>query len=257
MELSHYPGALVVTAWLAPELAGLVIAKMLAMAGLLIGSALGPRWLQTGITIGLAAVGIYLQGPGIIWNFAQAGTGAAARALSAISWLNVVGTVTRYLANTRQQLPKPKPEPAPEGSSAGQRLSNCVKNRIRAYFPGLDLDKIRIFQGIPSYVIGNNRAYTEVNNIFFAENRYDPYSARGIGLIGHETTHVQQYSRGVISFIASYGGQYGGLRWLGLNHDAAYGNISFEIAAGKMGDLIEKDLNNMMRQAGGGLPCPK
>ena len=87
----------------APELAGIVIAKMLTMAGLLIGSALGPRWLQTAITVGLAAVGIYLQGPQTIWNFAQTSVGLADRTLSVVGWLNVVGTVTRYLGSTAQK----------------------------------------------------------------------------------------------------------------------------------------------------------
>ncbi|HEV2827108.1 MAG TPA: RHS repeat-associated core domain-containing protein [Pyrinomonadaceae bacterium] len=219
-----------------------------ALAGLLLAAALGPKWLRQAISLAGAAAAIHIRRPGPIWNFTNSDTPNRIGSL-----LAGVGPLTLFL----QELPKPKPEPAPEGSSAGKRLSPCVKNRLRPYFPGLDLDKIRIFEGIPAYVIGNNRAYTEGNNIFFGKSQFDPYSAEGIGLIGHETTHVQQYSRGVIRFVASYGGQYGHGRWIGLDHDAAYENISFELAAEKMGQLIEKDLNNMMRQAGGNSPCPR
>jgi hypothetical protein len=121
---------IVLTVWLAPALAGVAIAKMLTMAGLLLGSALGPRWLQTAIAVGMAAVGIYLQGPQIIWNLAQAGAGAADRALSVIAWLNVVGTVTRFLASTPQQSQWPKNFAK---ISAQANFDFCAQQAMRRY----------------------------------------------------------------------------------------------------------------------------
>lgn len=84
-----------VTIWLAPMLTGVVIAKLLVSAGLLLGQTLGPRWMQTAITIGLAVVGIYLRGPQAIWNFSSSGSPAGgSRSGMAAS----VGAVTGFMA---------------------------------------------------------------------------------------------------------------------------------------------------------------
>jgi RHS repeat-associated protein len=111
---------IVLTIWFAPALTGIVIAKALALAGALLGSALGPRWLQTAITVGFAALGIYLQGPQIIWNFAQAGAHAADRVLSTIAWLNVVGTLTRYLAQNPHKIGPSGDDNKPGGKVRGK-----------------------------------------------------------------------------------------------------------------------------------------
>ena len=249
------------TIWLAPGLAGVAIAKMLTMAGLLLGSALGPRWLQTAITVGLMVVGIYLQGPQIIWNFAR-GAGAAARALSAIGLLNVVGTVTRYLGTPqkRSDTSGDKDTKTPAVKEQTQKLTPCAMGRLRPYFPGIDLNHVDIHEGVPSYVIGNPRAYTEGNDIYFRPGEYDPHSLRGLTLIGHELTHVKQYAQlGRRRFQRLYGTEYFQLRNLGLGHQDAYEAISFEIAARKMGAIINRDLGKAMRQIGrdGGDPCPR
>lgn len=135
-----------------------------------------------------------------------------------------------------------------------------MQNRLAPYFPGLDLSKIRIFEGIPGYVVGNPGAYTEGNNIYFAMGEYDPYSVGGLADIGHELTHSQQYRRlGTVRFQSRYLAEYFKLRDLGLGHNDAYLSISFEVAARKMRGLINKDLSNLMRQVGreGGNPCPR
>jgi hypothetical protein len=251
---------IVLTIWFAPELAGIAIAKALALAGALLGSALGPRWLQTAITVGFAAVGIYLQGPQIIWNFAQAGAHVADGVLSAIGWLNVVGTVTRYLAPQKRSDSGTKDSKPPEVKETTQKLSPCAMNRLRPYFPGIDLTQVNIHEGIPSYVVGDPGAYTEGNDIYFKPGEYDPYSVQGLADIGHELTHVTQYAKlGRARFQNSYLSQYFRLRDAGLGHDAAYRAISFEKQAFKMGEIIKNDLGNLMRQVGrqGGDPCPR
>lgn len=80
----------------APAFAGVVIAKMLAIAGLLLGSALGPKWLQTAINIGAAVFGIYSQKPGIIWNFSNSGEDRKGRGAGSV-FLAVLGAINQFL----------------------------------------------------------------------------------------------------------------------------------------------------------------
>jgi len=150
---------------------------------------------------------------------------------------------------------KPVPQPAPD---PGQPLSPCVQNRLGPYFPGLDLSKIRVQEGIPGYVVGNPLAYTEGNRIYFSKGEYDPHSVQGLSDIGHEITHSQQYANlGTIKFQSQYLGEYAMLRKLGLDHDTAYRDISFEIEARKRAAIIQKDLSNLSRDFGGRDPCPR
>jgi RHS repeat-associated protein len=153
------------------------------------------------------------------------------------------------------QLQNPVPQPAPD---PGQPLSPCVKNRLSPYFSGVNLDHIRVQEGIPDYVVGDPLAYTEGNRIYFKKGRYDPHSVQGLSDIGHEVTHSEQYAKlGTINFQAQYLGQYLELRRLGFAHETAYQNISFEIEARKRADIINRDLTNLMRDFGGRDPCPK
>ena len=137
-----------------------------------------------------------------------------------------------------------------------QGVSDCP------YFPGLDLSKINIHtDGLPAYVPAGNDAYTEGYDIWFQEGVYDPYSLTGLGLIGHEVTHVNQYRlEGSINrFQVKYGAEYAYFRNLGMSPHDAYWSVSFEVAARKMRGIIEKDLGNLMKQVGRpyGDPCPR
>ncbi|HEX6044941.1 MAG TPA: DUF4157 domain-containing protein [Pyrinomonadaceae bacterium] len=152
----------------------------------------------------------------------------------------------------------PVPQPPPEPPEPGQPLSQCVKNRLRPYFPGVDLDKIRIHSGIPSYVVGDNLAYTDGNDIYFKEGLYDPNSVQGLADIGHEVTHSEQYAKlGTLKFRAQYLGEYANNVHSGMDHQTAYESISFEVEARKKAAIISKDLSNLMKQVGGREPCPK
>ena len=155
--------------------------------------------------------------------------------LSAIAWLNVVGTVTRYLA--QEPLPKPKPEPAPEGSSARKQLSPCVQ-KLLAWVSELNLDRIRTFNYTPLYVRADAEAYTEFANIFFRDG-IDQDSVEGIALIGHETTHVRQEVRYPFSYVARYG-KAAAREILHGRDPAGYGNY-LEREAYDMQDAIRKD----------------
>ncbi len=135
-----------------------------------------------------------------------------------------------------------------------------MKNRLRPYFSGVNLDDIRIQQGIPAEVelIADPLAYTEGNRIYFKKGEYDPHTARGLADIGHEITHSEQYAKlGALTFQKRYLQEYFELRKLGFDHQSAYENISFEVQARKRADIIRKDLNNLMRDFGGRDPCPR
>ena len=155
------------------------------------------------------------------------------------------------LTETQNSLTQPVPDP-------GQPLSACVKNRLRPYFSRVNLDDIRVHEGIPSYVVGDPLAYAEEDRIYFKKGRYDPHSVAGLSDIGHEVTHSEQYAKlGTRNFQAQYLGQYLELRRLGFDHETAYENITFEVEARKRAEIIRKDLTNLMRDFGGRDPCPR
>ena len=111
------------------------------------------------------------------------------------------------------------------------------------FVAGYDLHDIRVHEGIPWYVVGDPAAYASGNDIYFAPGAYDPTTARGLGLIGHEALHAQQYQDlGTFQFTVSYLSQYGVGRLSGLSHQQAYQNISFESKAYDLQGRIERDL---------------
>jgi hypothetical protein len=88
-----------------------------------------------------------------------------------------------------------------------ERLPPHVKALLAPYFPGFDLDAVRVLEGIPWYVTMNADAYTDRTNIYFAPGKYDTETVAGIALIGHEIMHCVQYrERGTWSFRAAYSG---------------------------------------------------
>ncbi len=113
----------------------------------------------------------------------------------------------------------------------GDLLPAHVIAELQPYFAeakGFDLAEVRVRAGIPWYVRGAE-AYTSGNTIYFAPGAYDPYSATGIALIGHEALHVQQFQAlGRLRFYARYGLEYLGGRLRGLAHSEAYHKISLE-----------------------------
>ena len=106
-----------------------------------------------------------------------------------------------------------------------------------------DLHDIRVREGIPWYVVGDPAAYTSGNDIYFAPGKYDPTTASGLALIGHEALHAQQYQElGTFQFRVSYLGEYLGGRLSGLSRRNAYGGISFERDAYALQGRIKQDL---------------
>jgi hypothetical protein len=86
-------------------------------------------------------------------------------------------------------------------------------------------------------------AYTSGPNIYFKPGAYDPNSAMGIALIGHEVLHSQQYAElGSFTFKNMYMDYYNKNIEAGMSSADAYRNIPFEIDAYNMQDNIFQDL---------------
>lgn len=115
---------------------------------------------------------------------------------------------------------------------------------MRSYFPeDFDFSTIQLKNGIPWWAAGSPDAVTFRNTIYFGEGVYNPNTAGGIALIGHEVLHVQQFRElGTLGFGGRYLGQYIGGRLSGLGHGAAYRNISLERAGFDLQGRIRADL---------------
>src|SRR5215470_4248958 len=128
-------------------------------------------------------------------------------------------------------------------------LPQEIKVLLAPYFPGFNLNKIRIHHGIPWYVPMKASAYTDRNHIYFAPGSYDPYSAEGIALIAHEIAHSVQYeNHGIWMFRQLY------IRaWLvelcqHLSFNDAYSRNPFEAAARALEERVYNDLFDRLKR---------
>ena len=88
------------------------------------------------------------------------------------------------------------PGPALPGHAAPGALPAPVRAKMEHAF-GADFSAVRIHEG-PQAAAMNAIAYTEGNDIHFQPGRYDPTSASGQALLGHELTHVVQQRGGQV-----------------------------------------------------------
>jgi hypothetical protein len=117
---------------------------------------------------------------------------------------------------------KPKPIGLPEE----------VVQLLAPFFPGFDLSRIRIHEGIPRYVIGDPVGYADRDNIYLAPGAYRIDTIEGLVLIAHEVAHCLQYQQyGVWRFRARYVAAYFKNRLRGMDHLKAYRRVPFEIEA--------------------------
>ena len=115
------------------------------------------------------------------------------------------------------------------GFASGAPLPPNVMKALTPYFEGFNLNQVRVWQGLPWYVMDGIDAYTSNYDIYFAPGAYNTTTARGIALIGHEVLHVQQYEiYGPVGFRLRYLWEYAMGRLSGLGHQKAYESISFE-----------------------------
>jgi hypothetical protein len=79
-------------------------------------------------------------------------------------------------------------------SGAGQRLPESVQQKMESFF-GSDFSDVRVHVGPEASSIGA-LAFTYGSDLYFAHGQYDPGSAHGQRLLGHELTHVVQQRAG-------------------------------------------------------------
>ncbi len=124
-------------------------------------------------------------------------------------------------------------------------LSPLLLARLGKYFPGLNLEGIRLQAGIPRYVRGRPRGYADRQRIYLAGGWQDEADPELLALLAHELVHVQQYRElGTWTFRWAYLQEYLAGRLRGLGHDAAYRNISFERAALVMEERVRRDFTS-------------
>jgi hypothetical protein len=126
----------------------------------------------------------------------------------------------------------------------GQQLSALVRQIIQPYFPGFDLEQIRIHSGIPWYVLMDAVAYTDRHRIYFKPGSYDEESIVGLALIAHEVTHCWQYHQlGAWRFRWRYIKDWWSHFLRSQSLTKAYFNVSFEREARRVEQRVYEDLN--------------
>ncbi len=113
-----------------------------------------------------------------------------------------------------------------------ERLPREVRQLLAPFFPGFDLRRIRIYEGIPWYVKGRPQGYADRNRVYLETGAYRIDSIEGIALLAHEITHSRQYRHyGTWLFRARYLGAFFLNRIRGMSRREAYLNNPFEIEA--------------------------
>jgi hypothetical protein len=126
------------------------------------------------------------------------------------------------------------------------RLPEEVVRLLAPFFPGFDLNRIRIHEGIPRYVIGDPVGYAARNNIYLAPGLYRVDTIEGLVLIAHEVAHCLQYQRhGVWRFRARYLAAYFKNRLRGMDHLKAYRRVPFEIEAREIEAEVYRALKDL------------
>ena len=104
--------------------------------------------------------------------------------------------------------PAPTAAPAPaRASSAGadsRSLPASVRAKMESSF-GVDFSDVRVHEGNQAAQAGA-LAYAQGSNLYFAPGLYDPHSAVGQHMLGHELAHVVQQRAGRVAKAQGFGG---------------------------------------------------
>lgn len=77
-------------------------------------------------------------------------------------------------------------------------LTTCEKDKLSPYIPDVDLDSADLHDGeVPPWLLSSMAGVTVGNDIYFRPGVYNPASASGLALLGHELVHVGQYRGGM------------------------------------------------------------
>lgn len=84
-------------------------------------------------------------------------------------------------------------------SQQGATLSIFQRVLLEPYFPGLNLEEVRIHRDAAADRAARSlgaQAFSLGRDIYFQAARFNPSSARGLALLGHEVEHVRQALNG-------------------------------------------------------------
>lgn len=124
----------------------------------------------------------------------------------------------------------------------GEPLSPLLRAKLSSYFPGLNLDAVRLHQGVPRYVRGRPAGYVNRNRIYLVPGWKSDADAEALALLAHELVHVRQYRElGAWRFRWAYLREYLAGRLAQLGHEEAYRNISFERVARELEERVRHD----------------
>jgi Domain of unknown function (DUF4157) len=128
-------------------------------------------------------------------------------------------------------------------------LPEEVVEVLTPFFPGFDLYSVRIFEGIPFYILGNPIGYADRYRIYFEPGAYRLNTIEGVALLAHEITHCRQYrAHGTWRFRLLYLAYY--LRNLlsGMSRKEAYLNVPFEVEAREIEAQVYLALKRTQKQ---------
>lgn len=103
------------------------------------------------------------------------------------------------------QLKKASSSPIQRSSGGGSALPENVQSQMEDTFQ-TDFSDVNIHQNSSSAPEVGALAYTQGNDIHFAQGQYDPSSSKGQELIGHELAHVVQQRAGKVQPTTEIGG---------------------------------------------------
>jgi hypothetical protein len=117
---------------------------------------------------------------------------------------------------------------------------------LQPFFPGFDLQRLRIREGIPRYIRlsgGEPIGYADRATIYLQKGAYQPETVAGLALLAHEITHCWQYAeQGTWRFRVRYLAAYYRNRQRGMLHAAAYWHIPFEVQARAVEEFVFETL---------------
>src|SRR5262249_43119288 len=111
-------------------------------------------------------------------------------------------------------------------TGAGQPLPEPVRRKMERALHA-DFTAVPVHDGPQAAAIGA-LAFTRGTDIFFAPGHYDPDSARGQELLGHELAHVVQQAQGRVQTTAQRGG-------VGINDSAGLEHEADQLGASATG----------------------
>ncbi|MDP3088338.1 MAG: DUF4157 domain-containing protein [Methylotenera sp.] len=118
-----------------------------------------------------------------------------------------------------------------KSSSKGRQLNADEHRYFQPYFQARTLHLVRVFEGqTPFWLAKKMCAVVLGQHIYFLEGAYQANTHRGIELLAHELTHVEQYLSGMTFFKYLWAARYG------------YNQNPYEVEAYAKGKFVREKL---------------